>query len=123
MSASMIETVAKMLLQGATAESAIDALREVYTTEGSLSSQMSRVRSYILDQNVRPPEYDDSALRALANPEIKRFLSLPLRAQYKIQREHRTRATWAAQAEQALAQLKLLTKNMDRFMLTMYIEE
>ena len=116
---SMIETVAKMLLQGATAETAIDALRDVYKTEGSLSSQMSRVRSYILDRNVRPPEYDDSALRALsANPEIKRFISLPLRDQHKIQREHRTRASWGPQAEQALSQLKLLPKNMDGFALT-----
>ena len=112
-----IEAVATQLIDGASAERAIDMLREVYTTEGSLSSAMSRVRATILDMGQRPHEYDDAPLRALAstNSEIEAFLNAPLREQYATQRAHRTRAAWGPEAEQALAQLKLLPGNLDGF--------
>ena len=101
---SLIETVATQLLDGVPASQAMDTLMRVYTTEASLSSVMSRVRAAILDKGQRPPEYDDAPLRALAgtNPEIQAFLDAPLREQYAIQRAHRTRAAWGAEAEQAL---------------------
>ena len=114
---SLIETVATQLLDGIPASQAMETLMQVYQTEASLSSVMSRVRAAILDKGQRPPEYDDASLRALAgtNPEIHAFLNAPLREQYAIQRAHRTRAAWGPEAEQELAQLKLLPVNLDGF--------
>ena len=114
----MIETVATQLLAGATAEHAITTLRQTYKTDSSLSSAMSRVRALILDRNQPPPDYDSAELRSFATPEIDAFLALPLREQYQIQREHRTRSSWGADAEQALARLQILPKSLDHFTLT-----
>ena len=116
---SIITAVAEQLMAGGTATHAIATLRETYKTESSLSSAMSRVRATILDRGQHPPEYDPGPLRALGNgnPEIQTFLALPLKEQYAIQRAHRTRAAWGAEAEQALSQLKLLPANLDGFSL------
>ena len=114
-----IESVAALLMAGVPADQAIDALKQTYTTESSLSSAMSRVRAAILDHDLRPPEYDPEPLRALAEttPEIATFLTAPLRDQYRIQRLHRSRATWPPAAEQALAYLQLLPANLAGFAL------
>ena len=113
----MIETVATQLLNGATAEDAIAALKRTYTTEGSLSNAMSRVRACILDRNQPPVEYDPSELQGFASPEIEAFLCLPMREQYRTQREHRVRSSWGSEAEQALACLVVLPKSLDGFRL------
>ena len=115
----MIEAVANDLLNGASAEHAIATLKQTYTTEGSLSNAMSRVRASILDRNQPPIEYDPSELRALSssNPDIEAFLRLPLRDQYKIQRDHRSRSSWGPEAEQALSRLQILPKSLDAFRL------
>ena len=113
----MIEAVATELLNGASADHAIATLKETYTTEGSLSNAMSRVRASILDRNQPPAEYDPSELQGLASPEIEAFLCLPMRDQYKIQRDHRTRSSWGPDAEQALSRLQILPKSLDSFRL------
>ena len=107
-------------MAGACAQAAIATLRQTYTTESSLGSAMSRVRAAILDRGERPREYDDAPLRALAsgNPEIQAFLDAPLREQYDIQKAHRTRAAWGAEAEQELSRLRLLPANLDAFRLS-----
>ena len=113
-----IEAAATQLLANAPAETAIETLRYTYKTNSSLSSAMSRVRAHILDRNQPPVEYDPSELRAIATPEIQAFLTLPLREQHKIQRAHRTRASWGPDAEQALARLQILPTSLDGFVLT-----
>ena len=114
-----IDAVVDQLLAGAPARAALAALRQTYATESSLSSAMSRVRAAVLDRGPRPPEYDDAPLRALAGsqPEIHAFLEAPPREQYAIQRAHRSRAAWGAEAERALAKLRLLPTNLDDFTL------
>ena len=116
---SSIETAANQLLAGAPADHAISTLRETYKTDSSLSSAMSRVRALILDRNQPPPEYDPSELLSFSsNPEIDAFLTLPLRDQHRIQREHRTRSSWGPEAEQALSRLQILPKSLDEFSLS-----
>ena len=78
---------------------------------------MSRVRACILDRNQPPVEYDPSELQGFASPEIEAFLCLPMREQYRTQREHRVRSSWGPEAEQALARLVVLPKSLDGFRL------
>lgn len=113
-----IAVAAAQLLSGAPAETAIATLRQTYKTDSSLSSAMSRVRARLLARNEPPAEYDPSALRALATPEIDAFLALSMREQHKVQRAHRTRSSWGPEAEQALARLQILPKSLDKFTLT-----
>ena len=76
----MIAVAAAQLLSGAPAETAIATLRQTYKTDSSLSSAMSRVRARLLARNEPPAEYDPSALRALATPEISTRSSRPVDA-------------------------------------------
>jgi len=112
----MIAAVARRLVDGADAETAIAALRETYTTTASLSTAMSLVRAAVLEAE---RVVDDAPLRAHArHPEVAAFLALPLREQYRLQREHARNPTWPPEAEAALAALRLLPPNMDGFALT-----
>ena len=95
-------------------------LKERYKTVGSLNTSMSQVRALILDRNIPPPEYDQRSLEVLAeqHPGIRAFLDLPLRDKARIQRQHRVRSEWGADAEQALANLQLMPKNVEGFVMT-----
>ena len=117
-----VDTVAQMILAGASGEAALATLRETYHTLATLSSAASRVRTAIfatLDGgDSRCIEYDDSELRSLADPVVNAFLALPPSEQYHVQRTHASNPTWADDAEAALARLRVLPRACDALKLT-----
>ena len=114
-----IREVTDMILRGATGDAALSVLKQTYKTLASLSTAMSHVRNAILDLDLRPDENDVTDLRALLDPSVvDAFLALPLREQYRVQRDHASRPTWSDDAERALARLRLLPRALDAFQLT-----
>ena len=117
-----VDTVAQMILAGASGDSALATLRETYHTLATLSSAASRVRTAIFTilngGDSRCIEYNDSELRSLANPVVDAFLALPPSLQYDVQRTHASNPTWDEDAEAALTRLRVLPSACDALKLT-----
>jgi hypothetical protein len=118
----MIRAAADRLLAGDPVDAVMADLRARCPALSSLNSVLSRVRTEVLDRNVRPAEYDDAPLRpyldAPFGAEVRAILNAPAREQRRIQSEHRARPTWPAEAEAALQALCLLPAAMDAFRLS-----
>ena len=108
----MIDAAARKLVGGARGEDVVRDLRQRYGTLGSMNTKLSHVRKHILDNNLRPDEYDTHELLACAvDPlvalEVAAFLSAPLRKQVEM-KPTLLEGDWPAPAKKALERLKLL---------------
>ena len=112
----MISQAEEMLIKGVDGEIVVERMRCHYSTQ-SLATNVSILKSRILDLGKRHSEYDDSDLRAYESiePSVKEFLSAPLREQYQIQKRHRKMKTWPDEAEECLSRLKLVPENLLTF--------
>eukprot|EP00966_Prymnesium_polylepis_P020806 478859-Prymnesium_polylepis.1 len=83
---------------------------------------MSNVRTSIKNGSHFAEEYKDSVTSlsrfVQREPEILAFLTAPLKKQCQIQRDHKIDPTWSEDAEEELANVQLLPKNLEGFHLT-----
>ena len=107
---------ARRLLEGADAALVLTELRASCVSLGALNTMLGRVRTLVLA--TRCAAYDDAPLRALREPEVDAFLSLPPSEQYAIQRAHARTPTWSAEAERLLAALRVVPRGFEALRLT-----
>ena len=110
------------LLDGAEAKDVISEMWKTYTTLQSMDKHMSKVRTAIKNGSHYAKEYKDSVTPlsrfVQQEPEILAFLTAPLKKQCQIQKDHEIDPTWSHDAEEALANVQLLPKNLEDFHLT-----
>ena len=109
--------VVAMLRRGDDGAAVLDALRSECATPRALSVAISRVRAAAFAALPAPP-CDALAPVAADDPDVARFLTLPLGERVKVQRAHRSDPTWCDEAEAVLASLELLPANVAALRLT-----
>jgi hypothetical protein len=107
---------AARLLQGEDGASVVSRLRPHYNSPHSLATNACKVKAAVLANNRRHHQFDDAALRQYVHEAgVCDFLGANLKVQLREQARHAKNPQWSNQAEQCLAELKLLPDNMRTF--------